>query len=381
MHAATSTAQHLPLRLRSSHGRAPRVALVTTVGRNIGDEFIREGVRSFLDEVLGDYDALYVDKHDLTTAHKPLLDELDPPTDKLEAADLIVQCGAPQFWHLGQSSCFNDPWVIALWDRLAQLRHRTPILNLGIGTCQPRQDDMGSLADTPELAAFARRVVECCAMTTTRDGLTSRLLGAFDLPHTHLPCPAFAAARRVMHGRTEPADARDVLAINFMELAGHWLLKPDNDPRRWSDVVLKTLATLRSQYRLLFVAHDAADRKFLAYCNAPDEHVFFSRDYRDYLSLYSRVAGIVANRVHAAVCVAGFGKPAVLVGTDSRIATASELGIPTMDQADVSAEWIVDSLNAQMRDRQRTFADRIAVRERGAAEHVRLIETSLKPFA
>ncbi len=366
--------------LRKLNGRPLRVALITTVARNIGDEFIREGVRSFLDDLLGDYDALYIDKHDLATAHRPLLDELDPPADKIESADLIVQCGAPQFWHLGESSCFNDPWVIALWDRLDKLNGRTPILNLGIGTCQPRQNDIGTLTDTPELAAFAKRVVDACALTTTRDALTAQLLNAFDLGHTHLPCPAYSAARRVMRGRTERVESRDVLAINFMELAGHWLLKAENDPKRWSDVVLKTLAVLRGQYRLLFVAHNESERKFLGYCNAPTEQIFFSPDYRDYLSLYSRVGGIVANRVHAAVCVAGFGRPAVLVGTDSRIATAAELGIPTMDQADVSAEWIIDSFNNQMKNRQRVFDERIALRERGAQDHIRLIKASLKPL-
>ena len=130
----------------------------------------------------------------------------------------------------------------------------------------------------------------------------------------------------------------------------------------------------------MFVAHDESERKFLGYCNTPAEHIFYSRDYRDYLSLYSRVSGIVANRVHAAVCVAGFGKPAVLVGTDSRIATAAELGIPTKDQADVSAEWIIDSIDEQMRNPQRVAKERIVLRERGALDHVGLMRESLARF-
>ena len=45
--------------------------------------------------------------------------------------------------------------------------------------------------------------------------------------------------------------------------------------------------------------------KFLRYCNTPQEMIFFAADYREYLSLYGRVAGVVANRVHGAVCAAG----------------------------------------------------------------------------
>jgi hypothetical protein len=360
-------------------GRPPRVAFMTTVGKNVGDEFIREGIRSFLDEVFGDggYDPYYVNKHDLTTLHRPLLDEIEPLTDKFRDADILVQAGAPVFWHLGESRCYREDWVQALWhQRVFRLAADKPFLNLGAGSCQRDESDERPLLEDVECRDFIRTVGRCSRLTTARDPLTSRVLSRLGLAHELLPCPALHAARRLGGGHTPPAG--EVLAVNLMELAGHYLLKPENDPRRWSNVVLATLPQLRERFRLLFVAHDEAEVRFQRYCNRPDEMIFYSPDYRDYLSVYSRVAGVVANRVHGAVCAAGFGRPAVLVGTDSRIGIARPIGIPAIDSSRVTPEWIIKSLDEQMARRDEVMQQRLALREASAAEYVRLIRERLE---
>jgi SAM-dependent methyltransferase len=362
--------------------RVPRVAFMTTVGKNVGDEFIREGIASLLAEAIGPFEPYYVNKHDLSSLAMPLLDEMDLVPDKFAAADVLVQAGAPVFWHLGESRCYREDWVRALWhERIFPLAKDKPFLNLGAGSCQAREGDIEPLVGDPDCVDFVRRVGSCATLTTSRDPLTSDLLdrtgacAGASVPHELLPCPAFHAARRVNGGRSEAA--RDVLAVNLMELAGHYMLKPENDPKRWSDTILAMLPRLRERYRLLFVAHDEAEVKFLRYCNHPHERIFFSHDFRDYLSLYSRVAGIVANRVHAAVCVAGFGRPAVIVGNDSRIGIARPIGIPAADAADATAEWIVDSLNRQMDRRDELMTERMELRESSARRYVELIREAL----
>lgn len=366
--------------------RLPRVAFMTTVGRNVGDEFIRDGIASLLWDAIGPIEPYYVNKHDLSSLATPLLDEMDLVADKFAAADLIVQAGAPVFWHLGESRCYREDWVRALWhERIFPLARAKPFLNLGAGSCQSREGEIEPLISDPQCVDFVREVGSCAALTTSRDPLTHDLLERVDacrgagVAHELLPCPAFHAARRVNGvngGRSEPP--RDgVLAVNLMELAGHYMLKPENDPKRWSDTILATLPRLRERYRLLFVAHDEAEVRFLKHCNYPHEHIFFSHDYRDYLSLYSRVAGIVANRVHAAVCVAGFGRPAVIIGNDSRIGIARPIGIPAADASEATADWIVDSLNAQMDRRDQLMAERIELRESSARRYVELIRAGL----
>jgi SAM-dependent methyltransferase len=356
---------------------------MTTVGKNVGDEFIREGIVSLLEGAIGPFEPLYVNKHDLSSLSTPLLDEMGVYEDKFAAAHLIVQAGAPVFWHLGESRCYREDWVRALWhDRIFPLAKDKPFLNLGAGSCQPREGDIDPLITDPECVEFIRRVGGCATLTTSRDPLTRELLertaacAEAGVAHELLPCPAFHAARRVNGGRAEPP-REDVIAVNLMELAGHYMLKPENDPKRWSDTILATLPRLRERYRLLFVAHDEAEMRFLRYCNYPHEQIFFSHDYRDYLSLYSRVAGIVANRVHAAVCVAGFGRPAVIIGNDSRIGIARPIGIPAVDASDATADWIVDSLNEQMGRRHALMGERIELRESSARRYVELIRDAL----
>ena len=354
----------------------PRVAFMTTVGKNVGDDFIREGIRSILDDAIGPYEPLYVNKHDLSTLGRPVMDEIGVVPDKFAAADVLVQAGAPVFWHLGESRCYREEWVRALWhERIFPLSKDKPFLNLGAGTCQAREGEVGPLLDDPLCVEFIRQVGSCADLTTARDPLTHDLLGRLDVAHELLACPAFHAARRVNAGR--PAPARQVLAVNLMELGGHYLLKPENDPKRWSDLILQTLPRLRERYELVFVAHDEAEVRFLRHCNYPHEQIFHSPDYRDYLSLYSRVGGIVANRVHAAVCVAGFGRPAVVLGTDSRIGICRPIGIPAIDTGEATSDWIVDSINEQMDRRDELMAERLALREDTAGQYAALIRQRL----
>jgi hypothetical protein len=367
-----SRRQSLPHPARSIESRPLRIAFMTTVGRNVGDEFIREGIRSCLDDIGRDYLPFYVDKSDLTTLHRWQLDEQEALGDKFREADLIIHAGAPAFWHLGVSTCYNESWVKQLWeDRIFKLAPQKRVFNLGIGTCQPREDDSATLLNDPQCVEFIRRVVNSARLTTVRDRLTSQIFESLGLHAELLPCPAFLAARRVNGGIAKPP--RDVLAVNLMELGGHYLLKSEYDPKRWSDVILQTLPQLRKNHRLLFVAHNEAEVRFLRYCNQPDEEIFHSKDYRDYLTLYSEVAGIVSNRVHGAVCVAGFGRPAVLVGTDSRIGVARPIGIPAIDACEVTSDWIVQSLQQQMDHRDTVMAERIQRRESVASAYIRLL--------
>jgi len=89
-----------------------RIAFMTTVGRNVGDEFIREGIRSFFDDAVESYEPFYVDKHDLTTLHRRVLDEQSDLSDKFRDADVIVQAGAPVYWNNGGGKYWGYPFKI-----------------------------------------------------------------------------------------------------------------------------------------------------------------------------------------------------------------------------------------------------------------------------
>lgn len=353
--------------VRISARRRPRVAFMTTVHHNVGDEFIREGIRSFLDEVLGDYDPFYVHKHEIETLHKPLLDEGELLADKFRDADVIVQAGAPVYWNIGPHTSYNVGWAKDLWfDRIFQLGPQKLVLNLGAGSCQGSENDLDRLMRDPKCVEFAQQAGRACRWTTVRDPLASQFLKAVDVEHELLACPAFHAARRTPGSRI----TRDVLAVNLMHDAGHHLIKSQNDPARWRNVVETVLPNLRQRHRLLFVAHDAAEAEYQRQFAQPGEMVFVSNDFRDYLALYSTVQGILANRVHGAVCVAGFGRPAVIVGTDSRIGIARPIGIPAIDEAEVTPQWILQSIADQFSRGDEIYRQRVRLRESSANHYV-----------
>lgn len=357
-----------------------RIAFMTTCGRNVGDEFIREGIRSFFDELLPSYNAFYVDKHDLTTLQRQQYDEIERLGDKFRDADIIVQAGAPVYWSNGRFTSWNAEWAEALWeDRIFRARPNQIVFNLGAGAGQKSEDDLDTLLGDERLCQFAQQASEACTWTSVRDPLASQFLRALGLPHELLPCPAFHAARRVC-GHGEPPPPQDLLAVNFMKLAGHYRLKPETDPANWRTIIDEVLPELRREHRLIFVAHDAAEAEFQRDLAQGDEMVFLAKDYRDYLSLYSRVKGIVANRVHAAVCVAGFGRPAVIIGNDCRIGIARPIGIPAIDSADASAEWILNQLEAQLDDAEDLAIERLTLRESSAQAYLIPIAAALRAW-
>jgi hypothetical protein len=90
------------------------------------------------------------------------------------------------------------------------------------------------------------------------------------------------------------------------------------------------------------------------------------------------VKGIVANRVHGAVCVAGFGRPAVIVGNDARIGIARPIGIPAIDSSAATADWILESLDTQFDHVNALREQRIELRESSAKRYVQQIAACLE---
>ena len=107
----------------------PIISFMTTLGVNIGDEFIREGIASFFDEMFDRWTPLYVDKHNLLTLHERIEDEPCIVRDKFREADIIVQAGAPVYWKLGSSTSYNVAWAEALWEqRIFKLGPEKPLI-------------------------------------------------------------------------------------------------------------------------------------------------------------------------------------------------------------------------------------------------------------
>jgi hypothetical protein len=105
---------------------------------------------------------------------------------------------------------------------------------------------------------------------------------------------------------------------------------------------------------------------------------FYSRDHRAYLGVYARATAGVVNRVHAAFALASFGRPAVVVGNDSRARMVEMLDTTSLYAGDVSVDRIELELANRMNDAGRFEAGMAALVARTEGEYLRLLASVLR---
>jgi polysaccharide pyruvyl transferase len=318
------------------NNKIPRVSFMTSLGVNVGDEFIREGVRAVLDLSLGAYAPFYVNKVDQSSLHSSREDETERIGDKFDDVDIFIQTGAPVYWCLndGAATSLNSEWYQWLWEeKIFRSDGPNPLfINLGAGSCQSWDDHGESFLKDGACVRFAKRAAARSIVTTIRDPVAEHICAELKISAQGMPCPAFLAAAR---HRPERPPVEKIL-INLMPLGGHYRIDPKLDEERWLRTCDQLLAALRVEFEVLFVAHDRIELKFLEELSKDDERVFFSENWRDYLDVYSVGCVTIANRVHGAVASAGFGVPSLIIGNDSRARIGDYIGLPVYRSATVS---------------------------------------------
>lgn len=305
-----------------------RVGFLTTLGVNVGDEFIRNGIRAILDRTGVPYTPLYVNKHDPASLHDSAEDEDTVTTDKFYASDIFLQSGAPVYWNMKSgANSLNSEWHEWMWLQriLGSTEAAGPIFaNLGAGSCQAWNEGASDFLAHPGCAEFARLAHDRARLTTVRDPVGKAIISALGFSVEALPCPAFLAASRW----ASPSTRTGLIGVNFMPMGSHYDIEGNFPIAKWHDQVAGMLKGLRRQGRLLFIAHDALEAEFQRQLLAPGERMFYSPSWRDYLDVLSSCSLVVANRVHGAVTAAGFGVPAVILGNDTRAQIGDYLEIP-----------------------------------------------------
>jgi hypothetical protein len=319
----------------------PRVSFMTSLGVNVGDEFIREGVRAVLDLSLGAYSPFYVDKVDQKSLHSAREDEVERIGDKYDDVDIFIQTGAPVYWHLndGASTSLNSEWYQWLWEeKIFRNDGAGPLfINLGAGSCQSWGDQGDSFLKDGPCVRFAKRAAARAIVTTVRDPVAEHICQELKISAEGMPCPAFLAAAR--HQPARPPLGK--ILLNLMPLGGHYSIDPELDKERWLRTCDQLVAALRADFEILFVAHDLIELKFLEGFSKDGERVFFSENWRDYLDVYSVGCVTIANRVHGAVASAGFGVPSLIIGNDSRARIGDYIGLPVYRSATASVPEIL----------------------------------------
>lgn len=340
-----------------------RTTFITTLRHNVGDDFVREGLIHIL------RDAWPGATQQISTIHKhapvsvrrgfewvrrrevsAALDwiPLGVSHDRILDCDLLVQSGAPVYWCHAEHRCSDNEWYRPLIQKRHQrIRHRVPLLNLAAGSCQPYASDGCELVEDPRVADYVRDLHGRSAVTTVRDQLSKRILASLGLDAPVIPCASIFARDGL---RVMPGDP-DRVALNFMPLGGHYDLAQNVGRSRWQETFAEFYRVARDRARCTFVCHD---RRELRAARALDPHaeVFFSRDYRDYVRFYARARTGIVNRVHAAFMIASFGRPAFVIGNDSRSKMTAEIGLRHAYVDDVDADQLIAELERNLADHE-----------------------------
>lgn len=348
------------------------VGFLTTIGVNVGDEFIREGIRHCFDSIGIPINPYFVNKHDPDSLSRPRDLECGVLSDKILDCDVFVQSGAPVYWHhgVGGHRSTAAEWHSWAWEeRILPASPEPVFLNLGAGSCQPWGDGGRSFLEDPGCADFATRAATRAALTTVRDPVADDILKQLDIEHHCLPCPAFLAA-----GRLSPVPfARDLVGVNLMPLGGHFDFGGDFDKLSWILRIHELLQDLRKMGRVIFICHDTEEVRFAEHFATASERIFVSSSYRDYLDLFRNLTCIFANRVHAAVAASGFGVPAIIAGGDTRARIGEWIGLDVMQSKSLHPEDAAQRMEQLMKHRVLENERLIELREQTLRDYTRLI--------
>jgi hypothetical protein len=327
------------------------IGFMTTLGVNVGDEFIREGIRASLEQAGIAYTPLYINKHDERSLHEPREDETLVVADKFWASDVFIQSGSPVYWWLqhGVHTSLTSEWHKWMWEeRILHAEKKGPLfLNLGAGSCQPWGEGPEEFLADEGCAKFARMAGNRAALTSVRDPVASEILRKVDVAHEALPCPAFLAGAR----HRIAARNGNVIGLNLMPNAGHFDLRNNFDRQRWVAECGEICRRLRALGRLVFIAHDKIEQEFMQSFAGPGERVALGSAWREYLDLYAGCAAVVANRVHGAVCAGGLGVPSLIIGTDTRARIGEYVGLDVTGASVVTASAIEERVSQILRKR------------------------------
>ncbi len=337
-----------------------KVAFLTTIRHNVGDDFIRDGIVYLLQKILGNFEQILIHKHEPLRpgpavfrypGARRLWKLLDKPRvdkyfDQINAADITIQSGAPVYWLSRSHNSTMAEWTQPFWyDRVSKIYREKPVLNIAAGSCIGLDDTVDRMLAHNGMVRFIRDIHRYCRLTTVRDTLAHELLNRLGLKNLLLPCTALFS--RALYGKNSPGT---YFVINYMPLGGHYSLGQPYSPKEWQAWLLELAGIAEKQHPVIWACHDLHELQATQKLGVPDDKIFYSADYRDYVKFYADCAGGVFNRIHGAMVLASYGRPSLVVGTDTRMKMAELIGIPTESVGHIREHAPREAYNRIFRD-------------------------------
>jgi len=342
--------------------------IITTVRHNIGDDFVREGIL-FLLQSIGSIDQVeLIHKHSPVTAVygwekfrklktstrlEPIL-RLVGAKNRISDAGLLIQSGAPVYWcHDRNPHCADNEWFDPLIrKRFLRRKSGRPFISLAGGSCQRYHSDGSETC--PRCLSYIGEFFDACDLTLLRDDLAKKMLNATGRNADVLPCTSIFARDRL---NIEPQKGEYVV-LNFMENGGHYTFGQDIDAGKWRNQFKLVAREAMKAERVVLACHTPEEERLAAELLPETERFLVPNEHTAFMQFYARAKWGVMNRVHGAFMMASFGKPAVVIGNDSRARMMSNLGLSSHYVQDVEKVG-VQSLIDQARSLRNSYPEQI----------------------
>lgn len=368
-------------------------AVITTVRHNIGDDFVREGILELVESAM----AISGNRPELTIElihkHSPVTNVyglervrslrvsriLDPATralrlpDRINSADMLIQSGAPIYWcHPNGSHCADNEWFDPLVRRrFLRGRRERKFLNLAGGSCQRYHSDGKELKQCPKCSNYIAEFFDACDLTVLRDELAQRMLAITGRTAAVLPCTSIFARD---HLKIDPV-AGEYIVLNFMENGGHFTFGQSIDTEKWRCNFRSLAAAAGKMGKVVVACHNARELSLAKEVTPEMEAFLVPDDHIEFMRFYARARFGIVNRVHSAFMLSSFGKPAAVIGADSRALMISNMRLPSYFVQDVeNIDPIIENI-ARQEHSYREVSDEI--RSSARRDYIELISGAI----
>jgi hypothetical protein len=236
-----------------------------------------------------------------------------------------------------------------------------PLIDAGVGASFPFEKIPDRL-EAPADRTFYSTALEYVARMTVRDIAAERVVRNLGFEPDLIPCGAIGSGRVFGQAASTIGQADKYVAINFQRVGANTDWGQNVDAAQWMRTMQAVITDVEKRHPVMIMAHNTYELKLAAQL-APHVKRVLPTTTAEYAQTIATVKAGIVSRIHAAIPLAGIGIPSVVVGTDTRMGTIDQFGLPTRYVKQASAEWLIDQLESLIARAEDERQRLISVRE------------------
>lgn len=289
--------------------------IITTSGKNPGDEFIQIGLSNVITRIDPNASGYIIDKE-------------TPNINEPQEFDKCIWAGMPVFWSLNDNSSWNVPW----WKALTQgniSSDKDKFCVLGAGSFQDATDVKRG-ANTDRLHLEASIIDQRSHIVVVRDDVVNNITNMnFDVQ----VCPAILSTYDME--KTE-----SIKGCNLMPNGAHYSEFNQNESNIWR-AKQPQISNILQENKFVFFAHNHNEYQHARTLGWNDSDIIaYKSNPKEMLGHYRNVDQFFGNRVHGCIVSRANGADVISCGYDSRQSAVKLSGATTLLPSEITTDYI-----------------------------------------